>query len=215
MSTVQGRTTRDRILDAAAELIAEHGAEGTSLDDVRAATHTSKSQLYHYFGDKQGLVEAVCDRQCERVVAIQTELLGDVRQWDDLHRWADAILSSAESRGCRGGCPLGTLAAALADTDLIVRERLASAFETWRHAITAALKRLVDNGELDPQADLDELATATLASVQGGLLLAKTQRDSLPLKITLYTTLGQLQTHATQRRASRSRAKRRNPAPAD
>lgn len=215
MSTVQGRTTRDRILDAAAELIAEHGAVGTSLDDVLAATHTSKSQLYHYFGDKQGLVQAVCDRQCEQVLALHAELLGEVRHWNDLRRWTDAILETTESRDCRGGCPLGTLAAALSDTDQVVRERLALAFEAWRRAITAALNRLVENGELDPRANLDDLATATLASVQGGLLLAKTQRDSEPLEIALNTAIRQLQTHATQRRASRSRPQRRSPAPTD
>jgi AcrR family transcriptional regulator len=33
----QGRATRERIVCAAADLIAERGAVGTSLDDVRAA----------------------------------------------------------------------------------------------------------------------------------------------------------------------------------
>ena len=156
-ATAQGRETRERILDAAAELIAEHGADGTSLDDVRAATRTSKSQLYHYFGDKQGLVHAVTDRQCERVIALHAELLGEVRDWAGLRAWADAIVATMEAQAFRGGCPLGTLAAALADTDETARERLASAFAAWREAITAALGRLVENGQLDPAADLDAL----------------------------------------------------------
>ena len=51
-ATEQGRATRRRIVSAAAGLIAERGVSGTTLDDVRAATQSSKSQLYHYFGDK-------------------------------------------------------------------------------------------------------------------------------------------------------------------
>jgi TetR/AcrR family transcriptional regulator, transcriptional repressor for nem operon len=195
-ATVQGRETRERILDAAAELIAEHGADGTSLDDVRATTRTSKSQLYHYFGDKQGLVQAVTDHQCERVIALHAELLGEVRDWAGLRAWADAIVATIEARAFRGGCPLGTLAAALADTDETARERLASAFAAWREAIAAALSRLVENGQLDPTADLDALTTATLAALQGGLLLAKTERDSKPLQTALHTAIERLQSHA-------------------
>src|SRR5579871_1836357 len=56
--TDRGLATRDRIVAAAAALVAERGVAAISLDDVRAATRTSKSQLYHYFGGKQGLVEA-------------------------------------------------------------------------------------------------------------------------------------------------------------
>ena len=102
-ATAQGRERRERILDAAAELI-EHGPHGTSLDDVRATTHTSKSQLYPYFGvsDKQGLIHAVTDRQCGRVIALHAELLAEVRDWAGLRRWADAIVTITEAQGFRG-----------------------------------------------------------------------------------------------------------------
>src|SRR5579864_354651 len=114
-TTKQGRATRERIVRAAAELIAARGAAGTSLDDIRAATSASKSQLYHYFGDKRGLVEAVIDHQSALVLAAQTEALDAVEDWDGLERWADGILAAVERHGARGGCPIGTLAAALAD----------------------------------------------------------------------------------------------------
>ena len=49
---------------------------GTSLDDIRAATGSSKSQLYHYFGDKHGLVQAVIDYQSALVLGGTLNLLG-------------------------------------------------------------------------------------------------------------------------------------------
>jgi TetR/AcrR family transcriptional regulator, transcriptional repressor for nem operon len=201
-ATRQGRETRERIVAAAAELIAERGADGTSFDDVRVATRVSKSQLYHYFGDKRGLVHAVTDRQCERVVGLHTDLLSEVHDWAGLRRWADTIVATTEAQAFRGGCPLGTLAAALADTDETARERLASALSAWRKAISAALARLVDNSQLDPAADLDALTTATLAVVQGGLLLAKTERDGTPLRIALEAAIEQLRLHASPQRAA-------------
>src|ERR1700722_20532510 len=107
--TDQGRETRARIVAAAAALIADRGVAGTSLDDVRAATSSSKSQLYHYFGDKHGLVQAVIDHQSAVVLGAQVEALRAVQDWRDLERWADSMVAMVEQQGARGGCPIGTL----------------------------------------------------------------------------------------------------------
>src|SRR5437899_267487 len=57
-ATAKGRATRERIVQAAAKLVAEKGAAGMSLDDVRARTGASRSQLYHYFEDRDDLAHA-------------------------------------------------------------------------------------------------------------------------------------------------------------
>jgi TetR/AcrR family transcriptional repressor of nem operon len=175
--TKHGREMRERIVRAAAALIAEQGAAGTSLDDVRAATGASKSQLYHYFGDKHGLVEAVVDHQCVTVLSLQARALASVDDWDGLEGWAEAMTSIVEEQCARGGCPIGTLAAALSDTDERLRTSLSEAFRAWSDAIRGALGRLRANGLISAHADLDALTTSMLASIQGGLLLAKTSRE--------------------------------------
>jgi TetR/AcrR family transcriptional regulator, transcriptional repressor for nem operon len=48
-ATAKGRAMRERIVHAAAELIAAKGVAGMSLDDLRSRTGASRSQLYHYF----------------------------------------------------------------------------------------------------------------------------------------------------------------------
>ena len=194
--TEQGRATRQRIVAAAATLIAEWGVSGTSLDDILAAADASKSQLYHYFGDKHGLVQAVIDHQSAIVLGAQTEALGAVEDWDDLERWADGMVATGKRQGPRGGCPIGTLAAALADTDERFRGALSDAFDTWRAAIGSALARLRDKRLLASDADLEALTTTTLAAIQGGLLLAKTSRDSSQLQAALDGAITQLRAHA-------------------
>jgi TetR/AcrR family transcriptional regulator, transcriptional repressor for nem operon len=197
--TKQGRATRDRIVRAAAELIAQHGPSGTSLDDVRAATGASKSQLYHYFGDKHGLVEAVVDYQCATVLGFQAHALASVNGWEDLERWAEAMAANLEDQDARGGCPIGTLAAALADTDEGLRTSLSEAFRAWRDAIRGALARLRDHGLISPDGDLEALTTFMLSTIQGGLLLAKTSRDADQLRAALDGAIAQLKTHAPPR----------------
>jgi len=59
--TEQGRHTRQRIVAAAAEVVAAKGALGASLDEVGARACASRSQLYHYFDDKTDLLRAVAE----------------------------------------------------------------------------------------------------------------------------------------------------------
>lgn len=191
-ATKQGRATRERIVRATAELIAERGAAGTSLDDVRAATGASKSQLYHYFGDKRGLVQAVVDYQCAAVLGLQAHALASVSTEEDLERWADAMVAVVAEQDARGGCPVGTLAASLSDTDEELRTSLSEAFRAWSDAIRGALLRLRENGLIAADADLDALTTVVLAAIQGGLLLAKTSRDAGQLRIALDGAITQL-----------------------
>jgi TetR/AcrR family transcriptional repressor of nem operon len=204
-TTDQGRATRQRIVAAAAALIGERGVAGTSLDDIREATNSSKSQLYHYFGDKHGLVQAVIDHQSAVVLGVQRDVLGAAQGWEDLERWADGMVAMVEQRGARGGCPIGTLAAALADTDERFRAALSDAFRDWREAIGGALMRLRENRVLSPDADFAALTTITLAAIQGGLLLAKTSRDSSQLRAALDGAIAQLRAHSVPdgRRARR------------
>jgi TetR/AcrR family transcriptional repressor of nem operon len=194
-ATQRGRETRERIVRATAKLVAERGAAGTTLDDVHSATGASKSQLYHYFGDKRGLIEAVVDYQCATVLGLQAHALGSVRTWEDLERWAEFMADLVEQQGSRGGCPIGTLAAALADTDERLRTRLSEAFQAWSDSIHGALARLRDNGLLSADAELGALTTIVLAAIQGGLLLAKTSRDADQLRTALHGAITQLRSN--------------------
>jgi TetR/AcrR family transcriptional regulator len=51
--------TRSEILACALELFAARGYEGTGVQEVVNAAGVTKPTLYHYFGSKQGLLEAL------------------------------------------------------------------------------------------------------------------------------------------------------------
>src|SRR4051794_20873540 len=115
--TAKGQATRERIVAAAAQLMFERGVAGTSTDEVQAAAGVSASQLYHYFADKRALVSAVIAWQADAVVGAQAPLFAQLDSLDGLRAWRDALLALQEQRQCAGGCPLGTLAAELVETD--------------------------------------------------------------------------------------------------
>ena len=184
-ATVRGRETRERIVRAAAELVAERGVAGTSLDDVRARAHASKSQLYHYFADRDDLMRAVARAAGEDVLGGQAELFTRLDTIDGLRAWADALVTLQQTRNAKGGCPIGSLAGQLAEQDDGARLELADGLDRWETAIREGLEQMAARGELHTGADPAALAQNTLAAVQGGLLLTQIRRDPDQLRCTL------------------------------
>ena len=194
-STPRGRATRERIIRAAAELVAEHGVAAVSLDDVGARARASRSQLYHYFDDKEALIRAVVDATSDAVLDAQDELLEHIDSWAGLDRWFSALVELQYQRQARGGCPIGSLAGQLAERDPQTRGAIADGLGRWEAGIREGLVRMRDRGKLSPDADPAALATATMAALQGGLLLTQVRRDPEQLRIALDAARTVLRTH--------------------
>jgi len=186
-STPRGRDSRERIIAQSAQLIGEKGVHGTSLDDIRAAASVSKSQLYHYFTNKEDLIMAVIERQTTLVLDAQQPLLDHLDNWENLERWREAIIALQEERQCVGGCPIGSLASELADQDEAARILLAHSFDQWERYLLQGFTRMQERGDLRADADPAELAVAVMTSLQGGLLLTQTRKSTQPLRIALHT----------------------------
>jgi TetR/AcrR family transcriptional regulator, transcriptional repressor for nem operon len=186
--TAKGERTRARIVEAAAGLIHERGVAGTSLDDIRSAAGVSGSQLSHYFASKDELVQAVIGYQAETITGNQQQ--ADLGSPQGLRAWRDTVIAQVKSSQGRGGCPLGSLAGQLAETDVQARTLIAAGFGQWSAAISDGLRSLHAAGHLPDATDPDDLAVALLAALQGGLLLAQVQRDTRPLETAVDTLLG-------------------------
>jgi TetR/AcrR family transcriptional regulator, transcriptional repressor for nem operon len=186
--TAKGRATRDRIVQAATELIAEHGVAGVSTEQVRRAAGVGGSQLYHYFESKQALVQAVITRQADLVGDGAPEL-GALDSFEALEAWAEAgVQRTAENDG-QGECTLGTLAGELAGADEESRAALSTGFLRWQGLLKDGLARMQERGELRADADLDDLALALLTALQGGTVMAQTLRSARPMRAAMDAAL--------------------------
>ncbi|MFI5782500.1 TetR/AcrR family transcriptional regulator [Nocardia sp. NPDC051570] len=195
-STARGQATRERIVTAAAQLMFERGVAGTSTPDVRDAAAVSSSQIYHYFADKSALTRAVIEFQAARILDGQQALLGRLDSMRALRAWRDAVVSIVRDLDCRGGCPLGSLTNELADSDPLARAALADSFTRWTTAIEDGLRAMVDRGVLRDDTDPHHLALATVAALQGGLILTRAHRDTEALEAGLDAMLERIAFHA-------------------
>ena len=192
--TPKGRATRERIVAAAAELMSQRGVTRTTIEDIQEAAAVSTSQMYHYFADKGDLVAAVIDFQTDRVLAVQHLGLDRLECLEDLRRWRDIMVDLMRRLGCVGGCPIGSLANDLAETDPLARAQVARSFVQWENMIRVGLKAIAARGELPDGTEVDNLALATLAAIQGGLLLSQVRRDTAPLEAAVDTMIEHLRT---------------------
>ena len=185
--TPKGERTRARIVEEAAALIHERGVAGTTLEDVKVAAEVSGSQMYHYFPDKNDLVQAVIDYQADAAVSNQRH--ADLGSVEGVQAWRNMVIRAAERVQAKGGCPLGSLGGQLAESDPEARALMAAGFERWTTEISEGLRSLQAAGQLPPALDPDDLATTLLATLQGGLLLAQVQRSTRPFETAVDTLL--------------------------
>jgi AcrR family transcriptional regulator len=76
--------TRERLLASGAYLIAEKGYDGVSVREICAHADTSINMIHHFFGSKQGLLDAIVEQFSVGVFAVPMRLLDkDPRSRDD------------------------------------------------------------------------------------------------------------------------------------
>ncbi|RKQ91099.1 TetR family transcriptional regulator [Solirubrobacter pauli] len=170
-TTTKGAATRARIVETAADLVLQRGVGRTSLDDIRAGTGTSKSQLFHYFpAGKAELVEAIAAFQAERVLDAQRPHLDELDNFESWERWRDAVLAHYGAQR-HLACPISALT-------LEAGVDASAHMERWQGYIEAGVARMgVD--------DDGRTALAVFAALQGGLLLMRAQQSLEPLRAAL------------------------------
>lgn len=215
-TTARGTATRARIIEAASRLVAENGVAGTRLDDIMTESDTSKSQIYHYFTDREALMCAVVEAQSQGVLKFQKSCLSQVGSLADLRAWRDKIVEINRLKRGVGGCPIGSLASELADRSEPARDALVRSFAQWESHLVSALERMQREGSLSSAADIPQLATGILTALQGGLLMAQTIRATRPLEIALDMALDHVSRQTTRdvgpgNAPKPNRSRRRNP----
>jgi AcrR family transcriptional regulator len=194
--TPKGAAMRDRIVGAAADLVLQRGAQGTSLDDICTATATSKSQLFHYFpGGKGELVSAIGALQAERVLDAQRPYLDTLDTWASWNRWRYAVLTHYGAQP-HWGCPIGALTAELVRSEPDRAPEAVAHMERWRGYLQAGLTRMVQTGRLRANANPRTLSLAIFAALQGGLALTAMTESIEPLQAALDGALATLRASA-------------------
>ncbi len=192
--TRRGRASRERIVERAAELFAEHGIAATTVDEVLAAAGAGKGQFYHYFSGRDELAAAAVGFRCAQVVAGLTQALGGVSSLAGLEQALAGFAAGFEQAGMPG-CPIGTLATEIANRNEAARLQAAAGFDAWEQLLADALERMRQRGELRADAVPAVLAAGLLAGIEGGMVLSQARKDMASLRTAVEAGLGQVRAY--------------------
>lgn len=170
----KGQETKDRMLRSARDLMEDGGYFAAGLNQVLAASETPRGSLYFHFpSGKDQLVAESLTMSGEDVAAILDGLTGDTAA-DFVAGLFGALGDRMETSGWTKGCPVATVALDVAASNDAIREVCSTVYTDWEHVLSA---RFTGYGH----DHADELATATLAILEGAMLLARVHRSRVPL----------------------------------
>ncbi|GFE66922.1 TetR/AcrR family transcriptional regulator [Litoreibacter roseus] len=175
--------TRTRLLDIAADAVLAKGFEATSIDEIVAGAHITKSGFFYHFPDKNALALALLQRYIDAEDQLFDDIFGRARELTDdpLQAMLVGLKMLAEVlEDIPNGHP-GCLVAAAAYNERAfnrdVRKLNENAMLRWRFFFR---KMFDDVAAFSPPRDpvnLDDLADMLLAVVEGGIVLSKSLSD--------------------------------------
>lgn len=166
-------STRDRILDAAAELFWERGYAATSPAAIQQKAGVGQGSMYHHFAGKGDLAAASLRRDGEQLRRSTAELLSSGSTP------LDAVLGYLTSpRAELKGCKLGRMTQdqeVLADDDL--RSPISETLTFYQGRIAALLEEGRREGQLRQDFSPTDVAATVVAIVQGAHVLARADQS--------------------------------------
>jgi len=173
--------TRQRLIEAAAQLVHSRGYNAVGVKEVCEAADANKGSFYHFFDSKEALMGVVLSQHRDRLRAVRKALPRNARGIEQLPMMYDAaasqIVAQYEESGHVQGCPIGSVGAEIATQSETIRQAVAEALDEMTSAVEELVERAVHEGDLDRATDAKALAQRLLAYVQGAILLAKSKND--------------------------------------
>ncbi|MDH3427492.1 MAG: TetR/AcrR family transcriptional regulator, partial [Gemmatimonadota bacterium] len=174
--------TKDRILEAAARLFAEHGYHATGVAGILRAAGVKSGSLYHFFSSKEDLLVAVMQRHLD---LLRPQILDRAEAESVTEDPLEHVFSllgiyrrSLLVSGCRLGCPVGSLALEVGNNTPRARALIERYFSVWvaqvRDWLNAAGPRLPEG------LDRGAVARQILAVVEGGIIQARAAESLEP-----------------------------------
>ncbi|MGQ7846390.1 TetR/AcrR family transcriptional regulator [Granulosicoccus sp. 3-233] len=182
--------TRDLILDSAQALAQARGFNGFSYADIAAEVGIRKASIHHHFPTKHALETELLERYRATFIAelnsIESSVSGSVER---LQRYAQ-LYTNTLSNHCI--CLAGMMASDVGALPEQLKPSLEGFFREHMEWLTKVLAAGKSAGELNFDGSAPAQASAFLAALQGGLLMANAMGDDAVFKKLKQTLVSQL-----------------------
>lgn len=170
-----GTGTADVMLKAAMQTIADHGEVGIRVEAVARAAGVAKPTLYHFYGDREGLIEAA---QCERYrrtlaygVVDQFEIIRHCRSSEEFQALVRAWMGSLGDQAGEERRRIRTEVLGSSVSRPGLRERIAEIEHAAAQALAEVLAYAQGLGWVRPELDLHTAAVWWFGMMNGRYLV--------------------------------------------
>lgn len=173
-------SSREKILNTAADLIHTRGFHHTSIQDILRAAAVTKSNFYYHFETKEHLAFEVLGERMLQFYAIaigpclENPSLNPVQR---IEAFLDNLLAIGRSEIGELGCPFGNLAQEISSIHEPLRESLSKFFGACTEAMEQCFEEGKQAGIFRQELPSRQIADFILAQIQGAFLLRKTYKE--------------------------------------
>jgi TetR/AcrR family transcriptional repressor of nem operon len=169
-------SVRDQIVEAAFEQFHRHGYNACGVKLITDSAGVPKGSFYNHFESKEALALVVMDRYGE------TRHLDKLTDTSEpalvrLRNHFEALAHDIEDVGYERGCVYGNFSTEAADHIPAIREGVATAFDQWAKAITAAIREAQADGSLTTQQDAGTLGRFLINAWEGAIVGERAAKD--------------------------------------
>jgi TetR/AcrR family transcriptional repressor of lmrAB and yxaGH operons len=170
--------TRERMIATAMQLFRQSGYHGTSWRTLVEAAGTPWGSVHHHFpGGKEELgVAAIAFASRGMVAAIESVFAEARSPAEAVRKWCRLSGEQLEKSEFVEGCPVATVALETSSSSSALASATKKAFDEWCAAIAAHLE-----ADGIPAKRAAQLATLTLITLEGALLVARVSRSKQPM----------------------------------
>lgn len=179
----QARRGRERLLEAAAELMLKQGFEATTVDQILATAGLTKGAFFYHFASKDALAQAMLERWIAMDIALFDDYIGRAEKLSkDPLQQVLIMVGLIEQHFDELGEPPGgcMITAFLYEAGAIDAETYAFAersFAYWRDHIAARLEAAKASHPPRVAFDVAAVADMLIGVIEGGYSLSKGYRD--------------------------------------
>jgi TetR/AcrR family transcriptional regulator, transcriptional repressor for nem operon len=184
MARLSSHDVRERLLEAGVRTFSKAGFNGCSVQDITDAAGVPKGSFYNHFESKEALGAAALqhywtDGACDQL-KILTRL--DMSPRERLRTYFEEATAEMAQIGFTCGCLVGNMAAELSDHSPIIAIQLSAIFLGWSGQVAECIRAAQVAGEIESNADPDQLAAFVLNAWEGAVLRARIEKADRPLR---------------------------------